>query len=576
MSQLDNELSTIRHSAAHVLAQAVQVFYPNAKLGIGPAIADGFYYDFDLDETLNDTDLEKIEKEMNRIIEEKQSFKQYDLPKEKALDILKNSNQNYKCELIKDLDLSEYSFYENGPFVDLCKGPHIETTAQIKAFKLLRVSGAYWKGSEQNKMMQRIYGTAFNSSKELRLYLKKLEEAKKRDHRLIGKKLKLFSIQEEIGGGLVLWHPKGALIRNIIEQEWKETHIENGYQLINTPHVGKSDLWETSGHLEFYQENMFDKMSVEHQDFFLKPMNCPFHIMIYKDEQHSYRQLPIRYAELGTVYRFERSGVLHGLMRVRGFTQDDAHIICTPDQVQDEIKFALEFSINMLKKFGFKDFKTFISTKPEEKSVGDQALWDQAEEALISATKASNVEYDIDEGGGAFYGPKIDIKIKDAIGREWQCSTIQFDFNLPERFNMSYVNNEGNKERPIMIHRALLGSLERFFGILIEHYEGWFPLWLAPVQLKILTVNPSVVEYAETLTSQLKSKGFRVELDATQEKIGFKIRESIHEKVPYLAIIGDKEQESETITLRNKKENIGTFSIDELVGLMNRQKAEGV
>lgn len=576
MSELVTDINIVRHSTAHVLAQAVQVFYPDAKLGIGPAIDDGFYYDFDLNETLSDADLEKIEQEMTRIINEKQSFKQFDLSREKAIEILKNQQQDYKCELIEDLDLSEYSFYENGPFLDLCKGPHVESTDQIKSFKLLRVSGAYWKGSEQNKMMQRIYGTAFNSPKELRLYLKKMEEAKKRDHRIIGKKLKLFSIQEDIGGGLVLWHPKGAMIRNTIEQTWKDLHLSNGYQLINTPHVGKADLWETSGHLEFYQENMFDKMSVENQDFFLKPMNCPFHIMIYKDEQHSYRQLPIRYAELGTVYRFERSGVLHGLMRVRGFTQDDAHIMCTPDQVHSEIKSALEFSIEMLRRFGFKEFKTFISTKPTEKSVGDQQLWDDAQDALVSATKSCGIDYEIDEGGGAFYGPKIDIKIKDAIGREWQCSTIQFDFNLPERFNMTYINNEGNKERPIMIHRALLGSLERFFGILIEHYEGWFPTWLAPVQLKLLTVNPNVVDYAEGLTERLKEKGYRVELDSSQEKIGFKIRSGIEEKVPFLAIIGDKEKESERITIRNKKQNIGEFNFDELDQFLKDSLQQGV
>lgn len=565
MSQLNSELQTLRHSAAHVLAQAVQVFFPDAKLGIGPAIEDGFYYDFELPESLTDSDLSKIELEMQRIIDEKQEFKQFDLSRDEAKKLLKGSNQIYKSELIESLDLSDYSFYENGPFVDLCKGPHLNSTDQIKAFKLLRVSGAYWKGSEENAMLQRIYGTAFFSAKELRLHLKKLEEAKKRDHRLIGKQLKLFSITDDIGGGLVLWHPKGAAIRNVIEQTWKELHSKHHYLLVNTPHIGKSELWSTSGHLEFYQENMFDKMDVENQQYFLKPMNCPFHIMIYNDQQHSYRQLPVRYAELGTVYRYERSGVMHGLMRVRGFTQDDAHIICTVDQVQDEIKTVLTFSLEMLERFGFKDFKIFISTKPATKSVGDKTLWDHAEKALIEATKACGVNYDIDEGGGAFYGPKIDIKIKDAIGREWQCSTIQFDFNLPERFNMTYINSEGKKDRPIMIHRALLGSLERFFGILIEHYEGWFPFWLAPVQIKILSVNPSVTDYSITVAEQLKEAGFRVELDISQEKIGSKIRDGIHQKIPYLAIIGDKEKESGMVTIRNKKENVGQFNFDELL-----------
>ncbi|RAP28001.1 threonine--tRNA ligase [Candidatus Marinamargulisbacteria bacterium SCGC AG-343-D04] len=564
MSQL-NDINTLRHSSAHILAQAVLKVYPDAKLGIGPAINDGFYYDFDISTPITESDLEIIEKHMKDIIEEKQHFKQYSLNKEDAIKKCKESKQDYKCELIEDLDLDTYSFYENGPFVDLCKGPHITHTKEIKAFKLLNVSGAYWKGSEKNKMLQRIYGTAFFSPKELKKHLLKLEEAKKRDHRALGKQLNLFSINEQIGGGLVLWHPKGSTIRNIIESTWKKLHNKNNYKLIHTPHVGKSELWKTSGHLDFYEENMYDKMEVENQDYYLRPMNCPFHIMIYKHQLFSYRQLPIRYAELGTVYRFERSGVLHGLFRVRGFTQDDAHIICTKEQVEDEIEKALRFSLDILKLFDFKTFKLFISTKPSEKSVGESSKWKLAETSLKNAVKNVGLPFEIDEGGGAFYGPKIDIKIEDAIGREWQCSTIQFDFNLPKQFNMSFINSEGNKEEPYMIHRALLGSIERFFGILIEHYAGWFPAWLAPVQVKVLTVNQTTENYANTIADTLKDHDIRVEHDFSSEKIGYKIRQAIKEKVPYLIIIGNKEVEENTITLRNRQEQLGSMTIEDFI-----------
>ena len=564
-------LSTLRHSTAHILAQAVKVFFPEAKLGIGPAISDGFYYDFDIEETLNEDDLIKIEKEMQRIIDENQIFRQFNLSYEDTKNQLNNQQEHYKIELMTDLKLNTYSFYENGPFVDLCKGPHIKSTKDIKAFKLLRVSGAYWKGSEENKMLQRIYGTAFFSPKELRNYLQQLEEAKKRDHRIIGKQLNLFSIKENIGGGLVLWHPNGSIIRHCIESKWKDIHIKNNYQLINTPHIGKAELWNTSGHLEFYEENMFNKMSLDNQDYYLKPMNCPFHIEIYNSEQHSYKQLPIRLAELGTVYRYERSGVMHGLMRVRGFTQDDAHIMCTDTQLESEIKTALELSLEILRLFDFNDFKVFISTKPTDKYVGTDDLWEKAEKALISATKSADVTYDIDAGGGAFYGPKIDIKIKDAIGREWQCSTIQVDFNLPERFNMTYINSNGEKDRPIMIHRALLGSLERFFGILIEHYNGWFPFWLTHVQFKIVTVNETVNDYALNIEEKLKNEGFRVKTDLSKEKIGYKIRESIKQKEHYIIIIGDKEKEDEKLTLRHKKENLGTITYNNLINMVQPQ-----
>lgn len=545
-------LSTIRHSASHVLAQAVQVLFPHVKLGIGPAIEEGFYYDFELTEPLSDNDLEKIEKEMTRIIQEKQAFRQFNLNQIATIEKLSQMSQPYKLEIVSDLQLNNYSFYENGPFLDLCKGPHVNNTQEIGVIKLLKVSGAYWKGSEKNKMLQRIYGTAFHTQEELDTYLHRLEEAKKRDHRLLGKELDLFSITDEIGGGLVLWHPKGAMVRHIIETYWKETHLKNGYQLLYSPHVGKSTLWEISGHLENYHENMYSPMQVEDQHYYVKPMNCPFHIMAYKTAQRSYRQLPIRYAELGTVYRFERSGVLHGLFRVRGFTQDDAHIICTKEQVSSEINTVLEFCLNVLNTFGFAQIKVFISTKPPEKAVGDNTQWDIAQKALEESVKKLGITYEIDEGGGAFYGPKIDIKIEDAIGRQWQCSTIQFDFNLPERFDMTFINNNGEKERPIMIHRALMGSLERFFGVLVEHYAGKFPFWLAPVQVKILTIHSSGEAYANQIETQLQNAKIRTELDNSNEKIGYKIRQAISEKVPYFIIIGKQEIETQTIALRTR------------------------
>jgi threonyl-tRNA synthetase len=566
MTEITFPLSTMRHSASHVLAQAVLHLYPEAKLGIGPAIDDGFYYDFELDTSLSEEDLPKIEKEMKRILKEKQKFSQYDLNREDALKKVQETNQNYKKELIEDLNLDTYSFYENGPFVDLCKGPHITHTKQIKAIKLLKVSGAYWRGSEKNKMLQRIYGTAFYTKDELNAYLERIEEAKKRDHRNIGRDLDLFSLNESIGGGLVLWHPKGAFIRNKIETLWKEKHYEEGYDLLYTPHIGKANLWETSGHLENYKENMFSPMSIDEQDYFARPMNCPFHTMVYKSKQHSYKQLPIRYAELGTVYRYERSGVLHGLFRVRGFTQDDAHIICTPEQTEDEIEKVLKFCFDVLQLFGFKKIKTYISTKPPEKAVGEDSKWDLAQSSLEKATKKMGLDYEIDEGGGAFYGPKIDIKIEDSIGRLWQCSTIQFDFNLPERFDMFFINKNGDRERPIMIHRALLGSLERFFGILIEHYAGKFPMWLAPIQAKVLTIHESGEEYATTVSKQLKAAGLRIENDFRNDKIGYKIRQGITEKVPYLIILGRQEIESNTIGVRNRETNeTETMTIEKFV-----------
>lgn len=567
MSFSQPTLEEIRHSASHILAQAVLQVFPDAKLGIGPVIDDGFYYDFDLPRALVPEDLVDLEARMKAIIKEKQEFTQFDLPRAEAEARVAASDQPFKKELIEDLNKETYSFYTNGPFTDLCRGPHVQNTIQVQAFKLLKVSGAYWRGSEKNKMLQRIYGTAFHTKEELKLHLKRLEEAKKRDHRVLGKELGLFSIKDDIGSGLILWHPKGARIRHLMETYWKEAHYAHGYQLLYTPHVGKGELWKTSGHLDFYQENMYSPISVDEQDYYVRPMNCPFHILIYNDTQHSYRDLPIRYAELGTVYRFERSGVLHGLMRVRGFTQDDAHIICTQDQMHQEIKDVLTFCKDMLQDFGFSSVKTYISTRPEEKYVGDISLWKDAQTALENATSELGLSFDIDEGGGAFYGPKIDIKIEDAIGREWQCSTIQFDFNLPERFDMTYIGSDGQKNRPYMIHRALLGSIERFFGILIEHYAGRFPVWLAPTQVKLLTVNSDVADYAKEVEARLKQHQIRTECDLSSDKIGYKVRMAAKEKVPYMCVIGDKERQEGTVSVRMRGENadLGSFKLEDFI-----------
>lgn len=559
-------LETIRHSTSHVLAQAVLQLFPTAKLGIGPAIDDGFYYDFDLDRPLTPADLTQIESEMRKIIQKDQPFEHFELPKESAIQLMQQNNQPLKIELIQDLSDKTLSFYKNDQFTDLCIGPHVQSTGEIPVFKLLKVSGAYWRGSEKNKMLQRIYGTVFQTQAELDAYLFKQEEAEKRDHRTLGKELDLYSTADEVGPGLVLWHPKGARVRYLIEEYWKKEHFKAGYELVSTPHIGRALLWETSGHLGFYRENMYNAMDVEDQPYFIKPMNCPFHIQIYKTKHHSYRDLPIRWAELGTVYRYERSGVLHGLMRVRGFTQDDAHIICTPEQMTEEIDRVLKFCMKILNKFGFTQYKFYLSTQPKEKSVGDTSLWVNAQKALESTLNQLGCVYEVDEGGGAFYGPKIDLKIQDAIGREWQCSTIQFDFNLPERFDMTYIGSDGNKHRPYMIHRALMGSLERFFGILIEHYAGKFPLWLAPAQVKILTINDAVLDYGKQIQDALNTADIRTETDFSSEKLGHKIRQGIQEKVPLLAIIGGKEMADHKIAIRSRDNgDLGLLSVSELI-----------
>lgn len=556
---------TYWHSSSHLMAHAIKELYPEAKFGVGPAIENGFYYDFDIDTKLTDEDLEKIESKMKEITERDTSFNRRVLSKNEALNFFKDDQ--YKIELISDFDDQKdiISIYGEGDFTDLCTGPHLPSTGKIKYFKLLSVSGSYWRGDEKNKQLQRIYGISFPKKKMLDDYLELLEEAKKRDHRKLGKQLDLFSVQEESGPGLIYWHPKGARIRHEIENFWRQAHYENGYELLYSPHIGKSWLWKTSGHLENYNENMYSPMDIDEQEYFIKPMNCPFHIMMYKDSLKSYRDLPLRWAELGTVYRYEKSGVLHGLLRVRGFTQDDAHIFCTEEQIESEIIEVIKFSLYMWKSFGFEDLKFYVSTKPE-KAVGEDRLWEKAVHVLKKALDVQNLKYEMDEGGGAFYGPKIDIKIKDALNREWQMSTIQFDFNLPERFGMTYVGEDGKEHRPFMVHRALLGSLERFMGVLIEHYGGYFPLWLAPQQISVIPVSQNFYEYGEKVTQDLKKHGIRVELDKRSEKVGYKIREAETNKIPYMIIVGEKEMGSGAISVRqHKKGDIGSFEIQDFI-----------
>jgi threonyl-tRNA synthetase len=555
------------HSSAHLMAQAVKRIFPQARLGIGPPIEDGFYYDIDLDRPLKPEDFQKIEEEMLRIVEEDLTVTRRELTRVEALDLFSKRGELLKLELISEIE-DDLSIYSQGEFTDLCRGPHLPSTGKIGTnFKILSVAGAYWRGDEKNKMLQRLYATAYPDKKMLKEHIFRIEEARKRDHRKLGRELDLFSIQEEVGGGLILWHPRGAVIRNIIESFWKEEHFKNGYQLVYTPHVARLHLWERSGHTGFYKENMYEPMDVEETKYQLKPMNCPFHMTIYNSQIRSYRDLPLRYAELGTVYRFERSGVLHGLMRVRGFTQDDAHIYCTPAQLTGEIQRVLNFTMFMLGTFGFKEYKVFLSTRPEN-SFGTVENWDAATEALRRALESNNVPYQIDPGEGVFYGPKIDIKIKDVLGRLWQCSTIQVDFNLPEKFNIRYVGEDGAYHQPITIHRALLGSLERFFGVLIEHYAGNFPVWFAPVQVKILPITDRHLEWAKEIDQTLKEQGIRSELDGRNEKINLKIREAEVLKIPYMLIIGDKEVEARTVSVRRK--GIGDLGVLPMTGLLEK------
>lgn len=567
-----SELAKLRHSTAHVMAHAVKNLFPGVKIAIGPSIEEGFYYDFDV-KPFTPEDIDAIAAEMKKIIKSKSPFVRKEVSREEALEMFKD--EPYKVELIQELPEDEtISVYEEGDFIDLCRGPHVDNTGRIGAFKLLRTSGAYWRGDEHNQMLQRIYGTAFANKQELVDYLAMIEEAEKRDHRRLGKDLDLFSIQEEAGPGLVFWHPKGALVRKLIEDYWRDEHYANGYELVFTPHIARQELWKTSGHLDFFTDNIFQPMEVEGSPYLIKPMNCPFHLLIYKSRVRSYRELPIRWAELGTVYRYERSGVLHGLMRVRGFTQDDAHIMCTREQLDSETKRVLEFVLGVLRRFGFSDYEVYLSTRPE-KYVGEDDAWEQATEALKAALEAEGLDYKIDEGGGAFYGPKIDVKIKDAIGRVWQCSTIQVDFNEPERFDITYIGQDNQQHRPIMIHRALLGSLERFMGVLIEHYAGAFPLWLAPLQAVVLPIADRHVEYAQKVADDLKAEGFRVQVDDRNEKTGYKIREAQLLKIPYMLVVGDKEAEAETVSVRSRVEgDKGAIPIADLKRDMKKELTE--
>jgi len=547
------------------MAHAVKELFPDAKLAIGPAIDDGFYYDFDIERTFTPEDLAAIEKKMTDIIKKNNVFVRKIVPKEEAIDLFKSVGENYKVELLNEIEDEEVSLYEEGGFIDLCRGPHIDSTGKVSAFKLLSVAGAYWRGNEKNKMLQRIYGTSFANENDLKEYLHFLEEVKKRDHRKLGKELDLFSMSEEIGAGLIIWHPKGALIRRTIEDFWLDEHYKAGYKILYSPHIAKLDVWRKSGHVEFYKENMYSPMEIDGIDYELKPMNCPFHIHVYKTSLRSYKELPVRYAELGTVYRYERSGVLHGLLRVRGFTQDDAHIFCMEDQIEDEILNVLDFTLFILKIFGFDHYDIYLSTRPE-RYVGTLDNWERSTNALKRALEIKGLFYDVDTGEGVFYGPKIDIKVKDSLNRPWQCSTIQVDFNNPERFEMTYRGSDGKDHRPIMIHRALMGSLERFFGILIEHYAGAFPLWLSPVQVEVLTIAERHSDYAVTISEGLKSEGMRISLNLENEKIGYKIRNATMRKVPYLVIIGDKEVSEQKLTLRKRSgENIGPLKIEEFI-----------
>jgi len=554
------KLETMRHSAAHVMAEAVQSIFPDAKFGIGPAIEGGFYYDFDLPRPLNPDDLPLIETKMSEIIASNEPFLRKEVTKEEARRLF--ATQPYKLELIDEIPDEKVSLYQQGSFVDLCRGPHLSSTREIKAFKLINIAGAYWRGDEHCPMLQRIYGVAFDSKKTLDEHLKNLEEAARRDHRKLGKELDLFSIQDEAGPGLVLWHPKGAIIRRIIEDFWKDEHVKRDYEIVYTPHIARIDLWKTSGHLEFYQDYLYSPMDVEGQKYILKPMNCLGHILIYKTKLRSYRELPIRYAELGTVYRYERSGVLHGLSRVRGFTQDDAHIFCRPDQLEEEIIGVLDLALFMIDAFGFSSYQVLLSTRPE-KYAGTIEAWEEATDTLRQALEHSKVAYKVDPGEGVFYGPKIDIKFESALGKAWQGPTIQVDFNLPQRFNVTYIGEDGKEHTVVMVHRTVLGSMERFLASLIEHYGGAFPLWLAPVQVRVIPVADRHLDYAHKLEAQLKNEGVRVEVDTRSERINLKIRQAQLDKIPYMLVVGDKEIADSTVSIRLRSgEQLADHSFD--------------
>jgi threonyl-tRNA synthetase len=569
---MENKLDTLRHSASHIMAEAVVALFPETKVAIGPSIEDGFYYDFDRKEPFTVDDLAKIEEKMREIIKENAPFVCSAVKKEDAIKLFEEKGEKYKKELAEAIEGDTVTFYQSGNFTDLCRGPHVKSTGEVQFFKLLSVAGAYWRGDSSREQLQRIYGTAFFTKEELNDYLTKIEEAQKRDHRKLGKELDLFSINDAVGGGLILWHPKGAMLREVIENNWKKFHLENDYELLVTPHIASEELFSISGHLQTYSENMYAPMEIEGKPYRVKPMNCPMHLMIYKTKLHSYRELPIKYGELGTVYRFEKSGVLHGLLRVRGFTQDDGHVIVQPELLEDEVITVFKMAIDCLQMFGFKEYKIYLATRPEKKYVGDIKNWEKAEASLENALKKTGYDYEVDAGGGAFYGPKIDIKIKDAIGRLWQCSTIQFDFNLPERFDISYIDKDGKKARPYMIHRALMGSLERFIGVLLEHYAGALPVWLSPLQVAVLNISAEQEDYCKDFIKKLKAEGIRVVFDNRNEKIGHKIRENAMQKIPYIAVVGARELESNSVAVRARgNKDLGTMTADKFIEMIKSE-----
>ena len=568
-----------RHSAAHMMARAIMNLFENVQVDIGPATDEGFYYDFDLPHRISTEDFPKIEAEIARLIALDEPFVRKEVSADEAKQLL--AGQQYKLERLADVvaDGVAISTYTVGDYVEMCRGPHVEHAKQIGVVKLMKVAGSYYRGDEKNKMLQRVYGIIAKDEAEMKEILERAEEAKRRDHRILGKQLKLFTVNDTVGPGLAHWLPRGARVRVAIENYWRQKHYEAGYEVVYTPHVGKSNLWETSGHLSFYKDGMFPVMHVQEgegndayiQDYYVKPMNCPFHIQCYQFEKRSYRVLPIRYCELGTVYRYEKDGVRHGMFRVRGFTQDDAHIFCTPEQIVQEIKDTVEFAKKMLGKFGFHDIQAYLSTKPA-KAVGDPARWEQATQSLRDALDQEGMSYEVDEGGGAFYGPKIDMKIKDALGRPWQLGTVQFDFNLPERFHLTYVGDDGKEHQPYMVHRALLGSIERFFGILIEHYAGAFPLWLAPEQVRVLPISDKALDYAKKTQAALKAAGFRVEVDSSAEKLGAKIREATLMKVPYQVVVGPRDEANGTISVRSRTDgDLGAMKLEDLVAKLQEE-----
>jgi threonyl-tRNA synthetase len=568
-------LEILRHSCAHLMAHAVvDLFGPEVKVAIGPSTDDGFYYDFDRPAPFTPEDLEKIEARMQELAAGALPFVRREVSSAEARELFQSQGQNYKLEILAGLEGQVVTLYELGNFVDLCRGPHLPHGGLLQAYKLTRLAGAYWRGDEKNPMLQRIYGTAFANGKELKDYLHKLEEAKKRDHRKLGRELELFTIQDQVGPGLILWQPKGAMLRKLLEDQWREEHYRHDYELLYTPHIARRDLWKTSGHLDFYGENMYAAMEIDEVSYQLKPMNCPFHIAIFNTRKRSYREFPVRWCELGTVYRYEKTGALHGLMRVRGFTQDDAHIFCRPDQLEDEIFNILDLNLRILRMFGFDQYDIYLSTRPE-KYVGSDENWQRATEALKAALEKKGLAYQLDPGEGVFYGPKIDIKIRDVLGRAWQCSTIQVDFNLPERFEISYTGDDGQAHQPIMIHRALMGSLERFIGVLIEHYAGAFPVWLAPVQARVMNITDPQLEYSEQVYRELRRLGVRVEKDLRNEKLNYKIREAQMQKIPYMLIIGDQEVEAGQVTVRLRDgSNLPAMGVAEFAEMVRRQSSD--